>query len=116
MNSKRGSRYIKTKMGDELKNKILEHNGIISEEIGKKKPAISNCPRCSLVNTFENKYCSKCSYPLKSEAFDEIKLSEVNKIIRLEEKYNQEMNFLREEMESKFKQLISKIDMQKLGK
>jgi integrase/recombinase XerD len=56
MNSKQGSRYIKTRMGDELKNKILEHNGIISEEMGKKKPSVSNCPRCSLVNMLENNW------------------------------------------------------------
>ena len=31
MNSKQGSRYIKKRMGDELKNKILAYNGIISE-------------------------------------------------------------------------------------
>src|SRR4051794_17965265 len=31
MNSRQGSRYIKTRMGNELKNKILEYNGIISE-------------------------------------------------------------------------------------
>ena len=28
MNSKQGSRYIKKRMGNELKNKILEYNGI----------------------------------------------------------------------------------------
>ena len=32
MNSKQGSRYIKRRMGNELKNKILEYNGIITEE------------------------------------------------------------------------------------
>jgi hypothetical protein len=31
MNSRQGSRYIKSRMGNELKNKILVHNGIISE-------------------------------------------------------------------------------------
>ena len=38
MNSKQGSRYIKRRMGNELKNKILEYNGIITEETQKKKP------------------------------------------------------------------------------
>ena len=28
MGSKQGTRYVKTKMGDELRNKILEHSGI----------------------------------------------------------------------------------------
>jgi hypothetical protein len=93
MNSRQGSRYIKTSMGNELKNKILEHNGIVSEEIPKRKPSVANCPRCELVNTVENKYCSKCSYPLKPEAFDEIKEQENVKVKELEEKYN-EMNVI----------------------
>ena len=89
MNSKQGSRYIKRRMGNELKNRILEYNGIISEEIQKKKPSILNCPRCSLVNMLENRYCSKCSYPLKPEAFDEIKEEENKKILELESKYKE---------------------------
>ncbi len=61
MNSKQGSRYIKRRMGNDLKQKILIQNGIITESEVEKKPSVHNCPRCSLVNTFENKYCSKCS-------------------------------------------------------
>lgn len=89
MNSKQGSRYIKKRMGNELKNKILEYNGIIAENTHKRKPSISNCPRCELVNALENKYCSKCSYPLVPEAFEEIKEEENKKVKELEIKYNQ---------------------------
>jgi len=63
-------------MGDELKNEILVRNGIIQETDIKNKVSILNCPRCQLVNVIENKYCSKCSYPLKPEAYDEIKTAE----------------------------------------
>jgi integrase/recombinase XerD len=38
MNSKQGSRYIKSRMGNELKNRILEYNGIVSEESKMEKP------------------------------------------------------------------------------
>ena len=89
MNSKQGSRYIKRRMGNELKNKILEYNGIITEEIQKKTPTQLICPRCDLSNVLENKYCSKCSYPLKPEAFEEIKADEDKKITDLETKYNE---------------------------
>jgi integrase/recombinase XerD len=89
MNSKQGSRYIKRRMGNELRSKILEYNGIISEDMQKKKPSVLNCHRCSLVNILENKYCSKCSYPLKPEAFDEIKEEENKKILELESKYKE---------------------------
>ncbi len=87
MNSRQGARYIKTRMGNELKNKILEHSGIFSEGIQKKQPSVLNCPRCNLVNALENKYCSKCSYPLKPEAFDELKQEENSKLTNLEKKY-----------------------------
>jgi hypothetical protein len=89
MNSKQSARYIKRRMGNDLKQKILVQNGIISEQQIEKKPSILNCPRCSLVNAIENKYCSKCSYPLVPSAFDEIKAAEDEKIQALETKYEQ---------------------------
>ena len=89
MNSRQGSRYIKRRMGDELKNEILVRNGIIQKTEIKSKPSILNCPRCQLVNGIENKYCSKCSYPLKPEAYDEIKSEEDKRMKILEEKQKQ---------------------------
>lgn len=100
MNSKQGARYIKRRMGNELRNKILEYNGIISEDTNTKKPIVSDCPRCELVNTCENKYCSKCSYPLKPEAFDEIKREEHQKVRELEEKYQQMNSILQNLLDS----------------
>ncbi|HSF50464.1 MAG TPA: hypothetical protein VLA74_06865, partial [Nitrososphaeraceae archaeon] len=88
MNSKQGIRYIKRRIGDDLKNQILIRNGIISENEVKKKPSVHICPRCELVNTIESKYCSKCCYPLKLEAFDEIKNDEERKLKILEEKHS----------------------------
>jgi hypothetical protein len=38
-----------------------------------------------LVNAIDNKYCSKCSYPLVPSAFDEIKEAENMKIHAIEE-------------------------------
>jgi integrase/recombinase XerD len=98
MNSKQGSRYIKRRMGNDLKQKILVQNGIISEQQIERKPSILNCPRCSLVNAIENKYCSKCSYPLIPSAFDEIKAAEDLRIKCMEDKYEQEMKAMREQM------------------
>ena len=82
MNSKQGFRYIKNRMGDELKNKILEQNGIILDTELKPKLTFAICPRCELVNQIENKYCSKCSYPLTPQAFEEIKNEEDAKLKR----------------------------------
>jgi len=100
MNSKQGTRYIKKRMGNDLRRQILIQNGIILEEIEmQKKPSILNCPRCSLVNAVDNTYCSKCSYLLIPSAFDEIKEAENMKILAIEKKYNQDMKAMRKELE-----------------
>ena len=74
MNSRQGSRYIKSRMGGDLKRAILAQNGIMVEndETLKAKPSVHNCPRCNLINIVENKYCSKCSYPLIPQAYEEL--------------------------------------------
>jgi integrase/recombinase XerD len=79
----------------------LQYNGIIPENVNIKKVFVIDCPRCQLVNAMENKYCSKCSYPLKPEAFDEIKALENAKINSLEKKV--------EETNHKMIQIISLI-------
>lgn len=114
MNSRQGSRYIKTRMGNELKNKILASNGIISENEIIKKPTILTCPRCEFVNVIENKFCSKCIYSLKPEAYDELKITEENRIKKLEEKYDNVMKQMKDNVESKLQQIISKIDLSKV--
>ena len=102
-------------MGNELKRQILVHNGVLTEEEFQKKPSVIYCPRCSLVNALDNLYCSRCSYPLGASAFDEIKAAEDMKLQALKEKHEQDMITMREEMESKFQQLLAKIDIAKLG-
>jgi len=93
MNSKQPSRYIKSRMGDELKRKILAHSGIINEdEI--KRSTILICPRCNDVNAIDNKVCSKCAYPLSPEAYDEIKSLEDAKFKDLEDKHQEELCIL----------------------
>jgi integrase/recombinase XerD len=109
MNSKQGTRYIKRRMGNDLKQKILLQNGIISEQQIERKPSILSCPRCNLVNAIENKYCSKCSYPLVPAAFEEIKDAEDIRIKAMEEKYEQDMKAMREEMNQQFTQIMSMI-------
>jgi ribosomal protein L37E len=90
MNSKQGTRYIKNRLGNDLKEKILQYNGIVSENGTKKKNSIIDCPRCEFVNNaIKNKYCSKCSYPLKPEAYDEIKTAEDKRMKILEENQKQ---------------------------
>jgi integrase/recombinase XerD len=111
INSMQGSRYIKKRMGNDLKNQILVHNGIITEEaaVMQRKPSVLNCPRCILVNAIDNKYCSKCSYPLIPSAFEEIKAEENMKINAIQEKHQKDMRSMREEMNLQFSHIISMI-------
>jgi hypothetical protein len=113
MNSKQGARYIKRRMGNELRNKILEHNGIISEETQKKRPLVPVCPRCDLTNVLENKYCSNCSYPLTSEAYSELKQDEEKRFKELEEKYSNLFD-LTQNMETKFQQILLTMETDRL--
>ena len=101
-------------MGDGLKMEILARNGIISEHEIKQKPSIHVCPRCELVNGIDNKYCSKCSYPLTPQKFEDIKNEEDIKLKILEEKHSKEIQLIREEMEENFQRIFSKIDIGKL--
>ena len=106
MNSKQGSRYIKRRIGDDLKRQILMRNGIISEDETKKKASVHICSRCDLVNAIDNKYCSKCSYPLTPQAFEEIKNDEEIRIKTLEKKYEKDIKSLKEEMQDQFSYII----------
>ena len=96
-------------MGNDLKEKILQHNGIITESLNKKKTSMIECPRCDLVNAIENKYCSKCSYPLKPEAYNEIKSMEEKRIEILEKKHENDMRLLRDDMKNEISQIMLKI-------
>jgi integrase/recombinase XerD len=88
MNSKQPSRYIKARMGNNLKEKILLENGIISNSESRKSPSVLSCPRCSFINAVDCRYCSKCSYPLTPKGYEEIKEQENAKFRSLEERFN----------------------------
>jgi integrase/recombinase XerD len=90
MNSKQPSRYIKRRMGNNLKMQILQREGIeLDDGAAKTKPAITSCPRCNETNPRENKFCSKCSYPLVPEAYEEVKASERKEMDEIKQQYNQ---------------------------
>jgi integrase/recombinase XerD len=101
-------------MSNDLKEQILAHNGIISDSQKQKRSSVLSCPRCELINAIDNKYCSKCSYPLVPSAFDEIKAAENERIQSIQVKYEQEIKSMREEMENKFRQILTKIEVARL--
>jgi hypothetical protein len=98
-------------MGEQLKKEILLRNGILSAEESKEKPAVIICHRCALVNQYENAFCSKCSYPLKLDAYDEIKTAEDKRMKIWEENQKQKDEQIKTliEKQEKFEQLIQSI-------
>ena len=67
-----------------------------------------------MVNALDNKYCSKCSYPLVPSAFDEIKAAEDMKLQTLKDRYEQEMKTMREEIQKDMKQKIFSLEQAQL--
>jgi integrase/recombinase XerD len=106
MGSKQANRYIKQRLGSELRDKILERHGI---KIENKQPQMVSrtCGRCGYVNKLENKYCERsgCNYPLTQLALDEIKAAERAMMQELVNKSNSERDrnqqVLAAEMEAK---------------
>ena len=74
-------------MGNNLKEKILLENGIISNSESIKSPLVIPCSRCNFVYAVDCKYCSS-SYPLTAAGYEELKEQENAKFRSLEERFN----------------------------
>ena len=88
MNSKQPSRYIKARMGNSLKERILLENGINSNLELQKSNSVLTCNRCAFINAIECIYCQKCCYPLTAAGYEEIKKQENARFRSLEERFN----------------------------
>jgi integrase/recombinase XerD len=102
MTSRQPNRYIKARMGNQLRDTILSQNGIITHDEKKPKIPIINCPKCSHINALDNKLCGKCGYPLSQTALDEIKEEERKEIESL--------------IEKKIHEIFNRVDIAKLRK
>jgi integrase/recombinase XerD len=104
--------------GNESNESLLEAYGIIPKDqqsVDVLRP--KQCPNCNEPNKPDSKFCAKCRMVLTYDAYNETlekqqeKESEVQK---LQQKYEQDMKAMREDMEKKFQQLFSRIDVAKL--
>jgi integrase/recombinase XerD len=115
MGSKQASRYIKQRMGDELKNKILERHGI---RVASQPQMVSRtCGSCGYVNKLESKFCERsgCHYPQTQLALDEIKAAEQAKMQELVNESNLErddrIRALQQELKSKSREMQSAVEL-----
>jgi len=105
--------------GNESSQSLLEAYGIVSKDqqsVDVLRP--KQCPNCNEPNKPDSKFCAKCRMVLTYDAYNETlekqqeKESEVQK---LQQKYEQDMKAMRDDMEKKFQQILTKIDIQKVG-
>ena len=104
--------------GNESNESILEAYGIVTKDqklsdILKPK----QCPNCNEPNKPDGKFCAKCRMVLTYDAYNETLEKEQEKdteVQKLKEKYEQDMRSMREEMETKFQQILTKIDTGRL--
>jgi integrase/recombinase XerD len=101
--------------GNESSESILEAYGLKTkqEEIDKMHPV--QCPNCSEPNKLDSKFCAKCRMVLSYDAYTETVEEKESEIKLLGQKYERDMKDMREEMESKFSQILEKIDVKKLS-
>src|ERR671931_358287 len=99
--------------GNESNESILEAYGIIPKDRGVGdvlRP--KQCPNCNEPNKPDSKFCAKCRMVLTYDAYNETlekqqeKESEVQK---LQQKYEQDMKAIREDMSQQFSQIMSVI-------
>jgi integrase len=118
MNSNMAQKYIHY-FGNESSESLLEVYGIVSKDsipIDRLNPKI--CPNCNEGNTQDAKFCSKCKMIMSFEGYQEALESQKEReseVKRLQEKYERDMNAMREEMENKFQQILARIEVGKLG-
>ncbi len=104
--------------GNESNKSLLEAYGIVSKDQNRSdslRP--KQCPNCNEPNKPDGKFCAKCRMVLTYDAYSETLEKQQEKeseVQRLQEKYEQDMKTMREEMENKFQQILTRIDMAKL--
>jgi integrase len=100
--------------GNESSESLLEAYGIMpkDQQIDQLKP--KQCPNCMEPNKPDSKFCAKCRMVLTYNAYEETidkKEEKESEVKELKEKYEEDMKYMREEMEYKFKQILTKIDV-----
>jgi hypothetical protein len=76
------------------------------------------CPNCIEPNKPDSKFCAKCRMVLTYDAYNETldkQQEKESEVQRLQEKYEQDMNAMREEMQNKFQQILARIDTARLS-
>jgi integrase len=101
--------------GNESSDSILEAYGIITnDKVQSDALRSKDCPNCNEPNKLDSKFCAKCRMVLTYDAYSETLEKQEEKeleVQKLKEKQEKDMKQMREEMETKFQQILAKIDV-----
>ncbi|MGA9152543.1 MAG: hypothetical protein WBZ36_18355, partial [Candidatus Nitrosopolaris sp.] len=102
--------------GNESSEGILTAYGINTKDNHQSSNILrpKQCPNCNEPNKPDGKFCTKCRMVLTYDAYNETLEKQQEKeseVQRLQEKYEQDMKMMHEEMENKFQQILAKIDV-----
>ena len=104
--------------GNESSDSILEAYGIITKDKVQLDTLRSKqCPNCNEPNKPESRICAKCRMVLTYDAYSETLEKQEEKeleVQKLKEKQEKDLKIMREEMETKFQQILAKIDIANL--
>ena len=109
MNSKQGTRYIKNRLGNDLKEKILNTMELYLKMQVKRKLLLLIAQGVNLLMLLKINIVQNVVIPLKPEAYDEIKGMEEKRIKTLEQKYENDMKTFREDMNKQLSEMMLKI-------
>jgi predicted amidophosphoribosyltransferase len=104
--------------GNEASESLLEAYGIVTKD-QKLSDALrpKQCPNCNEPNKPDSKFCTHCRMVLTYDAYDETLAQQKEKeleIQRLQGKYDNDIKSIHEEMENRFQQILTKIDLTKI--
>ena len=98
--------------GNESSESILQAYGIMPKDQQVEQLRPKQCPNCSEPNKPDSKFCAKCRMVLTYDAYSETieeKERKESEVKRLQDKYEQDMKTMREEMNQQFTQIMSMI-------
>lgn len=105
--------------GNESSNSLLDAYGVKNNRGHTMKLfRPKQCPNCNEPNKPESKFCAKCRMVLTFDAYNETLLNQREKemeIKAMQERYDLKVKNMRDEMESRFQQILAKIDSSKLS-
>jgi integrase len=99
--------------GTESSTSLLEAHGIVQKDKAKKNLLTPiSCPNCSESNKPNERFCISCKIVLNYDSYNELMLKSKEKeseLRQFKEKYEKDMQSMREEIKDEIKQQVSKV-------